>query len=99
MPMVADSCTGRVKRATHPPAQLRRRGLILRGTQERFDVNEDGLRFVSTVLGFLYINQEKLRFDPTVITADGRRYIEIEGNGQRERLIIDEVTKRALCIV
>jgi hypothetical protein len=52
---------------------------------ERFDVNEDGLRFVSTVLGFLWMNQEELGFDPTIITADGRRYIEIERNGQRER--------------
>lgn len=65
---------------------------------ERFDVNEDGLRFVSTVLGFLWMNQEELGFDPTIITADGRRYIEIKRNGQRERLIIDEVMKRAPCI-
>ncbi|KAH6716220.1 hypothetical protein BKA61DRAFT_631655 [Leptodontidium sp. MPI-SDFR-AT-0119] len=54
---------------------------------ERFDVNENGLRFVST-----------LGFDSTTIIADGRRYIEIERNGQRERLIIDEVMKRAPCI-
>ncbi len=39
---------------------------------ERFDVNEDGLQFVSTVLGFLWMNQEELGFDPTIITADGR---------------------------
>jgi hypothetical protein len=65
---------------------------------ERFDVNEDGLQFVSTVLGFLWMNQEELGFDPTIITADGRRYIEIERNSQRERLIIDEVMKRAPCI-
>jgi hypothetical protein len=61
---------------------------------ERFHVNDDGLRFVFTVLGFLWVNQEELGFDPIIITADGRRYIEIERNGQRERLIIDEVMKR-----
>ena len=65
---------------------------------ERFDVNENGLRFVSTVLGFLWMNQEELGFDPTIITADGWRYIEIERNGNRERLIIDEVMKRAPCV-
>lgn len=65
---------------------------------ERFDVNKDGLRFVSTVLGFLWMNQEELGFDPTIITADGRRYIEIERNGQRERLIIDAVMQRAPCV-
>jgi hypothetical protein len=52
---------------------------------------------VSTVVGFLWMNQEELGFDPTIITADGRRYIEVEWNSQRERLIIDEVMKRAPC--
>ncbi|KAK7418234.1 hypothetical protein QQZ08_011337 [Neonectria magnoliae] len=65
---------------------------------EQFDINEDGLQFVSTILGFLFMSEEQLGFDPTVITADGQRYIEIERNGIPERLIIDQVMKRAPCI-
>ncbi|RYP42430.1 hypothetical protein DL768_010339 [Monosporascus sp. mg162] len=48
---------------------------------EQFDINKDGLQFVSTLLGFLWINKEELGFDPTVITNGGRRYIEIEREG------------------
>ncbi|KAK0704195.1 hypothetical protein B0T21DRAFT_397094 [Apiosordaria backusii] len=65
---------------------------------ERFDINEDGLRFVSTVLGFLWMNEEELGFDPTFTTANGQRFIEIERNGSKERLIIDEVMQRARCV-
>ncbi|PVH91134.1 hypothetical protein DM02DRAFT_664311 [Periconia macrospinosa] len=63
-----------------------------------FDVNEDGLQFVSAVLGFLWLNEEQLGFDPTIITDEDKRYIEIERNDRTERLIIDEVMKRAPCI-
>lgn len=65
---------------------------------EQFDINEDGLQFVSTILGFLWMNEEELGFDPTIITANGQQYIDIERNGTPERLIIDGVMKRAPCI-
>ncbi|RYO80050.1 hypothetical protein DL764_009944 [Monosporascus ibericus] len=65
---------------------------------EQFDINQDGLQFVSTILGFLWMNEEELGFDPTVIAKDGRRYIEIEREGRTERLILDKVMKRAPCI-
>ncbi|KAI1770974.1 hypothetical protein F4818DRAFT_430766 [Hypoxylon cercidicola] len=61
----------------------------------QFDINKDGHRFVSTILGFLRMNGEQLGFDPTIITSYDRRYIEIERNGSLERLIIDGVIKRA----
>src|SRR5271155_221525 len=50
----------------------------------RFDINQEGLQFVSAVLGFLWMNEEQLGFDPTIITAEGSRHIEIEQNNQRE---------------
>ncbi|KAK0717641.1 hypothetical protein B0T26DRAFT_812360 [Lasiosphaeria miniovina] len=56
-----------------------------------FDVNKDGLRFVYTILGFLYMDEEQLGFDPTIITTAGERYTEITRDGQTERLIIDEL--------
>ncbi|KAK3332195.1 hypothetical protein B0T19DRAFT_439053 [Cercophora scortea] len=58
---------------------------------ERFDINEDGSRFVFTVLGFLWMSEEELGFDPTFTAANGQRFIEIERNGSKERLIIDEM--------
>ncbi|KAH8651721.1 serine/threonine-protein kinase Sgk2 [Ilyonectria robusta] len=67
---------------------------------EQFDINkkDGGLQFVTTILGFLWMNEDGLGFDPTIITSDGERYIEIERDGQTQRLIIDEVMMRAPCI-
>ncbi|KAH8202495.1 hypothetical protein TruAng_003303 [Truncatella angustata] len=65
---------------------------------EQFDINNDGLRFVSTILGFLWMNEEELGFDPTVKTENGQRFIEIERNESMEPLIIDKVMNRARCI-
>lgn len=65
---------------------------------DQFDINEDGLQFVSTILGFLWMNQVQLGFDPTIITLGGKRFIEIERDGRKERLILDKLMKRAPCI-
>ena len=65
---------------------------------EQFDINEDGLQFVFTILGFLWMNEEQLGFDPTIMTANKERFIEIKRNGMIERIIIDEVMQRARCI-
>ncbi|KAL1593051.1 hypothetical protein SLS59_009376 [Nothophoma quercina] len=65
---------------------------------EQFDINKDGLQFVSTMLGFLWMNDEQLGFDPTIITVGDKRYIEIERDNGKERLIIDRVIKRVPCV-
>jgi hypothetical protein len=67
---------------------------------EQFDINkeDDALQFVTTILGFLWINEDGLGFDPTIITSGGERYIEINRGGRIERLVIDKVMKRAPCI-
>ncbi|GAB1311978.1 hypothetical protein MFIFM68171_02188 [Madurella fahalii] len=65
---------------------------------EQFDVNEDGLRLVSTILGFLWMSEEELGFDPTIMRAGDQRFIEIERNGSTERLIIDKVMRRGRCV-
>ncbi|KAJ0103725.1 hypothetical protein J7T55_001741 [Diaporthe amygdali] len=65
---------------------------------EHFDVNEDGLQFVFTILGFLWMSEEELGFDPTIMTANDKRFIEIQRDGTTERLIIDKVMQRARCI-
>ncbi|KAL7800297.1 serine/threonine-protein kinase Sgk2 [Trichoderma ceciliae] len=66
---------------------------------EQFDINKDGLQFVSTILAFLWLSEEGLGFDPTIIISGDKRYIEIERNGNTERIIIDRVMSRARCIV
>ncbi|KAH7108768.1 hypothetical protein B0J11DRAFT_449461 [Dendryphion nanum] len=63
-----------------------------------FDIHEDGLQFVSAVLGFLWLNEEQLGFDPTIVAEDGKRYIEIERNNRSERLVIDKVIRRVSSI-
>lgn len=64
-----------------------------------FDINKDGLQFVSTILGFLLMNNEQLGYDPSILsTSDGERYIEIIRDGQSERLILDRLMKRAPCV-
>ncbi|EKG09432.1 hypothetical protein MPH_13531 [Macrophomina phaseolina MS6] len=66
---------------------------------EPFDVNEDGPRFVSAVLGYLLMNNEQLGFDPTILEVDGKRVVEVTRNDQTERLVLDKLIKRAPCVV
>ncbi|KAI8710629.1 Pkinase-fungal domain-containing protein [Fusarium sp. LHS14.1] len=65
---------------------------------EPFDINKDGRQFVSTILGFLWMNEEQLGFDPTTMTANGERFIEVNRNGSTEHIIIDKKMQRAPCI-
>lgn len=67
---------------------------------DQFNINkkDGGLQFVATILGFLQMDEVKLGFDPTIVTSNDERYIEIERQGQTERLILDEGMKRAPCI-
>lgn len=66
---------------------------------EPFDINKDGLRFVFVILGFLWMDEEQLGFDPTIISENNTRYVEIKRNGLKERIIIEERLQRARCIV
>lgn len=65
---------------------------------EQFDINKDGLQFVSTILGFLWMSEEELGFDPTIMMANDQRFIEIKRHGATERLVLDKVMKRTRCI-
>lgn len=46
--------------------------------------------FVSVILGYLWMNEEEAGFDPTVV-EDGGRYIDIQRNGQPERIWVEEL--------
>ncbi|KAK7398159.1 hypothetical protein QQX98_012466 [Neonectria punicea] len=65
---------------------------------EQFDINKDGFRFVFTILGFFWMSEEELGFDPTIRTTNYEKFIEIERNGSKQRVIIDGVMLRARCI-
>jgi hypothetical protein len=55
---------------------------------EQFDINKDGLWFVSTILGFLWMSEEALGFDPTIMTVKGQRFMEIKRGATTERLVL-----------
>ncbi|KAH0562855.1 hypothetical protein GP486_002528 [Trichoglossum hirsutum] len=59
-----------------------------------FDINKEGLQFVSAVLGYLWMNEEQLGFDPTIFKLNGKRYMEITRNSKTERLVLVELMKR-----
>ena len=44
---------------------------------EQFDINKDGLQFVSTTLEFIWRDEEQLGFDPTITTVAGRQVFKI----------------------
>lgn len=64
-----------------------------------FDINKNGLQFVSVVLGYLWMNEKQLGFDPTILESDGKRYVEIVREDHVERLILDGLMNRAPCVV
>ncbi|EKG09034.1 hypothetical protein MPH_13997 [Macrophomina phaseolina MS6] len=66
---------------------------------EQFNVNNDGKRLVSVIMGYLLMDKKQLGFDPTILEADGKRWIEIKRNNRTERLVLDEVITRAPCVV
>ncbi|KAH6672006.1 hypothetical protein B0J14DRAFT_669518 [Halenospora varia] len=65
---------------------------------QSFNIHEDGLMFISAVLGFLWMTEKELGFDPTIHKTKGGRYIEITPDGQPEQLHLDEVIKRQCCV-
>ncbi|KAJ4302178.1 hypothetical protein N0V88_002314 [Collariella sp. IMI 366227] len=56
-----------------------------------FDLYEDGQWFVSTMLGFLWLGEDALGFDPTVTLVDGKPSFEINRDGAKERIILEEL--------
>ncbi|PYI29630.1 hypothetical protein BP00DRAFT_458436 [Aspergillus indologenus CBS 114.80] len=66
---------------------------------EPFDIHQDALKFVSTFVGYLMMNDKQLGYDPSIkASPDNTRFIEITRNGNPERLILDELMKRSSCV-
>lgn len=65
----------------------------------KFDIHEEGQLLVSTILGFLWIDNDNLGLDPTIVTSADEQHIEIKRHGKTERFIIDERIRGAQGIV
>ena len=59
-------------------------------TSEAFNIHHNGLFFVKTLLGFLWMNDEQLGFDPDLMEAEGQRFVKVNKDGMEERLVITE---------
>ncbi|KAI0544594.1 serine/threonine-protein kinase Sgk2 [Xylaria curta] len=59
-----------------------------------FDINKNGLRFIYVTLGFLWMTDEDVGFDPTIVTENGRHLVTITRNGKTERFIVDNILPR-----
>ncbi|KAB2569172.1 hypothetical protein DBV05_g12152 [Lasiodiplodia theobromae] len=57
-----------------------------------FNIHTDGHKFVSVILGCLWMNDEELGFDPTIVEDDGR-WLEIQRGDKLERIFLEEVIK------
>ncbi|KAK0628461.1 hypothetical protein B0T17DRAFT_490701 [Bombardia bombarda] len=65
---------------------------------EQFDINNNGFQFVYAILGFTWMSEEQLGFDPTIQKVNDERFIQIERKGSKQRVIIDDVVLRGRCI-
>ena len=68
-------------------------------TSVAFDIHQNGLFFVKTLLSFLWMNNEQLGFDSDLMEVNGKRFLKINRDGKEERLIITETLRaHAACI-
>ncbi|KAG6042254.1 hypothetical protein E4U39_006138 [Claviceps sp. Clav50 group G5] len=65
---------------------------------EKIDISKEPLRFIEIMLGFLWMNEEELGFDPTIKKTDGEQYIEIQRNGRSEVIVLEKVLDQRPCI-
>lgn len=63
-----------------------------------FDLNEDGKMFVSVILGYLWMSEEELGYDPT-ITREGRRCTSIQRDGRIESVCLEDLIKQQHSVV
>ncbi|KAI0467628.1 hypothetical protein F4859DRAFT_525055 [Xylaria cf. heliscus] len=66
---------------------------------ERFNIHKYGQCFLSTVLGFLWMDDEAVGFDATIIKSVNGQYIEIKRDIKTERLVLDKLIGPAHSIV
>lgn len=66
---------------------------------DEINIDEDGVRFVATLVSILWMDSEQLGSDPTIKrTETGERFIEMPQNGSVERLFLGEAMHRTDCL-
>ncbi|KAG6096514.1 hypothetical protein E4U30_001475 [Claviceps sp. LM220 group G6] len=65
---------------------------------EKIDINKEPLRFIEIMLGFLWMNEEELGFDPTIKETNDEKYIEIKRNERPEVIVLKKEISRRPCI-
>ncbi|KAG6064387.1 hypothetical protein E4U32_000266 [Claviceps aff. humidiphila group G2b] len=66
---------------------------------QQIDINKEPIKFIEVMLGFLWMSEKYLGFDPTIQRIDGERFVEIERNGKSEYIVIDGLIMRMRCMV
>jgi hypothetical protein len=68
-------------------------------TAPPFNVNEDGRRFVTVVLGYYLMRDDDLGFDPSIVRDGKKRYILVVRDGVEERFFIEKAMHRQAYIL
>ena len=64
-----------------------------------FNIHENGLLFVKTLLSFLWMNDKQLGFDLDLTEVDGKRFVKINKDCKEKQLIIiEKLNDYAACI-
>ncbi|KAF2105229.1 hypothetical protein BDV96DRAFT_592870 [Lophiotrema nucula] len=58
-----------------------------------YDINKEAPMFVSIIMGYFWMSEEELGFDPT-IAEEGRPYISIQRGVQTERICLEKLIMR-----
>ncbi|KAG6264880.1 hypothetical protein E4U48_006137 [Claviceps purpurea] len=66
---------------------------------EQIDIHTEPIRFIKVMLGFLWMSEEDLGFDSSIEGSGNSRYLEIEKNGSKKCIVLDQERKRTPCIV
>lgn len=62
-------------------------------TSVPFDIHQNGLLFVKTLLSFLWMNDKQLGFDSDLMEVDGKQFVKINRDSKEERLIITKTLR------
>ncbi|KAG5951073.1 hypothetical protein E4U58_001329 [Claviceps cyperi] len=66
---------------------------------EQIDIHKEPIHFIKVMLGFLWMSEEDLGFDSSIEGSDDTRYLEIEKNGSKKCIVLDQERRRTPCIV
>ncbi|KAG5931270.1 hypothetical protein E4U60_006220, partial [Claviceps pazoutovae] len=66
---------------------------------EQIDIHTEPIQFIKVMLGFLWMSKEDIGFDSSIRGSDDTRYMEIQKNGSKKCIFLDQERRRIPCIV